>query len=533
MGPPQRRKIIPFLLITSNINRSKFKLNHAPVDLDIERDKEEDKTFLFQGIMSQFVVPNWNLKQQGQELQVDHGGDHHSAYHVQNNHNPSHTVPMSTDREVTELTWENGQLSMHGLSNNNNMIPSPAPNKTTSTWETPADHTLESIVHQATCHQNHNLLINMIQARKPEQPITTRDNTTGITGGDQKAAEQVQMLASSYNKMAKKRMRSETESDQCWRYLGSSSSNRMYDLGAERSACASANATFCRNNNNNNKDTTMMTWGASSFESDPPPSLKSTKTSHDDDSAASHGGRGLENKDEEQETRGGTPRTCSARRNRAAAIHNQSERRRRDRINQKMKALQKLVPNASKTDKASMLDEVIEYLKQLQAQVNLMSSTTATTIMPQMMMMNPLAIQQQLQMSTLLAAARMGISGNGLGMPTPHNNPLQSLMMNSTTTTPLAPSTTPPTFLPPVPFVVPPVIPITGVTSATTTSTAPNATMANRSASSLLNNPYNAYLAQQRDSMDFYGRMAALYRQQQANQTRSNPIDLPNFNQGK
>ncbi|ESW18289.1 hypothetical protein PHAVU_006G028500 [Phaseolus vulgaris] len=65
-------------------------------------------------------------------------------------------------------------------------------------------------------------------------------------------------------------------------------------------------------------------------------------------------------------------RTGSARRNRAAEVHNQSERRRRDRINEKMKALQQLIPHSSKTDKASMLEEAIEYLKSLQLQLQLM-----------------------------------------------------------------------------------------------------------------------------------------------------------------
>ncbi|KAK1403103.1 hypothetical protein POM88_002708 [Heracleum sosnowskyi] len=44
--------------------------------------------------------------------------------------------------------------------------------------------------------------------------------------------------------------------------------------------------------------------------------------------------------------------------------------RRRSRINEKLKALQNLIPNSNKTDKASMLDEAIEYLKQLQLQVH-------------------------------------------------------------------------------------------------------------------------------------------------------------------
>ncbi|GMP45318.1 hypothetical protein CsSME_00013886 [Camellia sinensis var. sinensis] len=56
----------------------------------------------------------------------------------------------------------------------------------------------------------------------------------------------------------------------------------------------------------------------------------------------------------------GLPR--SSKRSRAAE-------RRRSRINEKMKALQNLIPNSNKTDKASMLDEAIEYLKQLQLQV--------------------------------------------------------------------------------------------------------------------------------------------------------------------
>ncbi|XP_040995600.1 transcription factor SPATULA-like isoform X1 [Juglans microcarpa x Juglans regia] len=47
--------------------------------------------------------------------------------------------------------------------------------------------------------------------------------------------------------------------------------------------------------------------------------------------------------------------------------------RRRSKINEKMKALQNLIPNSNKTDKASMLDEAIDYLKQLQLQVQMLS----------------------------------------------------------------------------------------------------------------------------------------------------------------
>ncbi|CAN4110087.1 unnamed protein product [Withania somnifera] len=62
----------------------------------------------------------------------------------------------------------------------------------------------------------------------------------------------------------------------------------------------------------------------------------------------------------------------TARRSRTAEVHNLSERRRRDRINEKMKALQELLPHSTKTDKASMLDEAIEYLKSLRMQLQMM-----------------------------------------------------------------------------------------------------------------------------------------------------------------
>ncbi|KAF9682860.1 hypothetical protein SADUNF_Sadunf05G0152000 [Salix dunnii] len=65
-------------------------------------------------------------------------------------------------------------------------------------------------------------------------------------------------------------------------------------------------------------------------------------------------------------------RSGSTRRSRAAEVHNLSERRRRDRINEKMRALQELIPHCYKTDKASMLDEAIEYLKSLQLQLQVM-----------------------------------------------------------------------------------------------------------------------------------------------------------------
>lgn len=62
-----------------------------------------------------------------------------------------------------------------------------------------------------------------------------------------------------------------------------------------------------------------------------------------------------------------------ARRGQATDPHSIAERLRRERIADRMKALQELVPNANKTDKASMLDEIIDYVKFLQLQVKVLS----------------------------------------------------------------------------------------------------------------------------------------------------------------
>ncbi|KAE8662352.1 Transcription factor PIF1 [Hibiscus syriacus] len=77
----------------------------------------------------------------------------------------------------------------------------------------------------------------------------------------------------------------------------------------------------------------------------------------------------FESPETKKQARGST----SSKRSRAAEVHNLSERRRRDRINEKMRALQELIPRCNKSDKASMLDEAIEYLKSLQLQVQMMS----------------------------------------------------------------------------------------------------------------------------------------------------------------
>ncbi|XP_050224406.1 transcription factor UNE12-like [Mercurialis annua] len=82
-----------------------------------------------------------------------------------------------------------------------------------------------------------------------------------------------------------------------------------------------------------------------------------------------------------QQTRGGgavlqppgiRPRV-RARRGQATDPHSIAERLRRERISERMKALQELVPTANKTDRAVMLDEIVDYVKFLRLQVKVLS----------------------------------------------------------------------------------------------------------------------------------------------------------------
>ncbi|KAK6128148.1 hypothetical protein DH2020_038101 [Rehmannia glutinosa] len=467
-------------------------------------------------MMSQCIVPKWNQRQQRQE-KVEGGEEGNRSSHVHSHHqNLTYVVPMSNYEEVTELTWENGQLGLHGLGEIN--LPPPPTKQTTSTWRgTKPEDTLESLVHQATfnnCpHKNGEVMEVKYSTSVPtsgkwgENPCNS--HLQQINGGVAKAINSSIQENSNGGATAKlvNSINAAASSGGKW---GENMSKRVrseYSKGVEEgSACASASEnTICR-------DTTMMTW--TSFES--PRNFKSPRITTDDDDSTYQDCS--ETKDGEGMTKGESFRSqSSARRSRAAAVHNQSERRRRDRINEKMKALQKLVPNASKTDKASMLDEVIEYLKQLQAQVHMMSNARN---MPQMVM--PLGMQQQLQMSLLARMGMgMGMAGMGMGMIDVNNLARNSFPPLLHATTPLG--GTAPSFVSP-PFGMPPMVPHQTPLRSNVDTTNINTPVPN------FNDAYNTFIAQQSMNMDFLNKMAAIYRQQ-ASQPSKKPVtssSLPN-----
>ncbi|KAG4109015.1 hypothetical protein AAZX31_06G189700 [Glycine max] len=399
-------------------------------------------------------------------------------------------VSMSNYDRISELIWENGQLSIHGLGG---LQP------TNPTQEKPissgAHDTLESIVQHATFQRYQPSKFTREEGHAP----TSNSKNNNSIGAPYYGGE-VQGVLSSTRKRT-------------W----SNANNSMLEECDILSGCASAGATFCRDN-----DTTMMTWVSLDQ------SGRSLKTMEED--SACHCGSEIRDNQDDRDSKAEVGQSNSKRRSRTAAIHNQSERKRRDRINQKMKALQRLVPNANKTDKASMLDEVINYLKQLQAQIQMMNMTS----MPQMMV--PLAMQQQLQMSML---ARMGVAGLGMGMgmnmaaaAQTAGGPIRSLpqFIQPTTTTVCAPPpATAPVFVAPS-FMMPP--------SMIQAPPKPQQLPASSAsiASIHLPHPYSAAGLTQPINMDILSNMAALYQQQISqnnHQALSSSMPQPHHEQGR
>ncbi|KAE8665421.1 Transcription factor UNE12 [Hibiscus syriacus] len=62
-----------------------------------------------------------------------------------------------------------------------------------------------------------------------------------------------------------------------------------------------------------------------------------------------------------------------ARRGQATDPHSIAERLRRERIAERIRALQELVPSVNKTDRAAMLDEIVDYVKFLRLQVKVLT----------------------------------------------------------------------------------------------------------------------------------------------------------------
>ncbi|KAJ9680680.1 hypothetical protein PVL29_019870 [Vitis rotundifolia] len=419
-------------------------------------------------------------------------------------------VPM-LDYEVAELTWENGQLAMHGLGQPR--VPAkPVASAAVSKypWEKPrAGGTLESIVNQATRLPHH----------KPppeganDDLVPWLDHQRAVTAAAAAASVTMTMDAlvpCSNNNNTTNNNNPSHVIDSVPAGLGpcvGGSSTRVGSCSggatkdddailpgkrervarvpsthdwSSRDQSVTGSATF----DLDSQQVTLDTCDLGSPENTSSGKAYTKAITVDDHDSVCHSRPQRRAGDEEDKKRGTGKSSVSSKRSRAAAIHNQSERKRRDKINQRMKTLQKLVPNSSKTDKASMLDEVIEYLKQLQAQVQMMSRMNMSP------MMMPMTLQQQLQMS-LMAQMGMGMGMSPMGMGVVDMNTITRPNVATTGISPV---------LHPTPFLPLPSWDISGDRLPAAPTMVPD--------------PLSAFLACQSQpmTMDAYTRMAALYQ---------------------
>ncbi|KAL4562853.1 hypothetical protein LXL04_026884 [Taraxacum kok-saghyz] len=332
--------------------------------------------------------------------------------------NPNQNV-FKLDFEVAELTWENGQLAMHELGHRR--VPSKY------TWSKPrAAETLEAIVDQAKLQTYNKVAVNgeevvpWLQHRRNPTAATGSVNASGTMTSDA-------LVPSSNN-------RASALDGGCSTRVGSCSADQSAFLGRRRDGQGGGSTTVAGHEWSSCRDRSVSTWsetvatidtydgdgdgdlGGSRLMSTSTGSPQNTSSGEDcskstsPDDSACHCRPQPDANVAREKRKGKAKPSISNKRRRTAAIHNQSERKRRDKINQRMNTLQKLVPNSSKTDKASMLDEVIEYVKQLQAHVHMMSKMNMSS------MMMPLAIQQHQQQMQMAMMNSMGMAGMGMGM---------------------------------------------------------------------------------------------------------------------
>ncbi|XP_057980257.1 transcription factor UNE10 [Malania oleifera] len=429
---------------------------------------------------------------------------------------PNSPTSHKLDYEVAELTWENGQIAMHGL--RPRVLPKPHPSRNNKySWDKPrsaAAGTLESIVNQATrfpipkssttfpdgCPavphhaeidpwlEQHRSVVAAPDALVPCSNPTDDPSLRAVGCSTRVGSCSDAATATEHQDDAEGRLRS---------------TRTAHEWSSAAQSVSTGSATFGRDSHPVTLDTCEVELGAgfASTSLGSPENSSSGKhgtktTTADDHDSVCHSRPQREESGEEGKKKATSRKSSvSTKRSRAAAIHNQSERKRRDKINQRMKTLQKLVPNSSKTDKASMLDEVIEYLKQLQGQVQMMS---------RMNMMLPLAMQQQ-QQQQQQQQLQMSMMGMGMGMAGMGGPAVNVMGMNTMPRPNMNLTRISPLLNPAAAFM--PLTPSTWDTSG------------DRLPPMLLPDPLSTFYTcpsqQQAMALDAYSRMAALYQQLQ------------------
>ncbi|KAI3693259.1 hypothetical protein L6452_33091 [Arctium lappa] len=303
-------------------------------------------------------VPSWDIDDYP-DRNPDHGYGKHDLHASSNSLSSTLDAPI-LDYSVAELTWKNGQLAMHGLG------PPRVVNKphattgtlTKYTWDKPrAAETLESIVNQAT----------LLPTRKPQMDIYADelvpwlDHHSPATAAGRVGAS-VTMTMDALVPSSNNNNTQPSAAGRCSTRVASCSGDQSGFV--EQSA--SGSATFgMESSRQMTVETCERELGVKGF----------TSTSM-----------------------GSPENTISGKRSTKSTSPDEHD---------------SVCHSRPQTDKASMLDEVIEYLKQLQGQIHMMSRMNMSS------MIMPLALQQQQQIQmAMMNPMGMGIGmGMGMGMP--------------------------------------------------------------------------------------------------------------------
>ncbi|KAL3645067.1 transcription factor [Castilleja foliolosa] len=93
------------------------------------------------------------------------------------------------------------------------------------------------------------------------------------------------------------------------------------------------------------------------------------QTAEDIPAAAEENRKRKARADDDSESQNNPYEIAEAKKKKAATAHSLCERRRRDKNNEKLMAVRDIIPNCYKTDKASILDDAVKYMKTLQLQL--------------------------------------------------------------------------------------------------------------------------------------------------------------------
>ncbi|KAL3646175.1 helix loop helix domain [Castilleja foliolosa] len=295
---------------------------------------------------------------------------------------PNQTKPLGVENELVELIWQNGELLLNNQTNHRKQVDYQSnPNNSIQDFETiswidcPIDESFEKEFYSSLLSDipspnpvepPHIFDQNLETVIKPDKNFKPPCKKQGIERGP---ATECSVMKSTVNNL------SHCASNQVTNDVDMSWASSSYGVGGvELKYDQNVGPLYERKTDKETLEKAITSCSGGSGSSGFWNISNETNISHKrkvrdvDESECRSDATELEAASGNKQSQ----KSGTTRRSRVALIHNLSERRRRDRINERMRALQELIPHSNKSDKASMLDEAIEYMKSLQLQLQMM-----------------------------------------------------------------------------------------------------------------------------------------------------------------